>query len=193
VTSLESLFDSNKAWAEAVSKKDPGFFKRLARQQKPKYFWIGCSDSRVPASQIVGLPPGEVFVHRNIANIVNHSDFNALSVLEFAVEILEVEHIIVCGHYGCGGVKAALDDKEHGLVDNWLEPIKAIRRKNEELLEDKGQVEKENFICELNVIEQVKNVYNTTIVQHALNQGKSLKVHGWIYSIDDGLLKDMQI
>ncbi|HHO56858.1 MAG TPA: carbonate dehydratase [Trueperaceae bacterium] len=193
MTSLESLFDSNKAWAEAVSKKDPGFFKRLARQQKPKYFWIGCSDSRVPASQIVGLPPGEVFVHRNIANIVNHSDFNALSVLEFAVEILEVEHIIVCGHYGCGGVKAALDDKEHGLVDNWLEPIKAIRRKNEELLEDKGQVEKENFICELNVIEQVKNVYNTTIVQHALNQGKSLKVHGWIYSIDDGLLKDMQI
>ncbi len=193
MTSLESLFDSNKAWAEAVSKKDPGFFKRLARQQKPKYFWIGCSDSRVPASQIVGLPPGEVFVHRNIANIVNHSDFNALSVLEFAVEILEVEHIIVCGHYGCGGVKAALDDKEHGLVDNWLEPIKAIRRKNEEFLEDKGQVEKENFICELNVIEQVKNVYNTTIVQHALNQGKSLKVHGWIYSIDDGLLKDMQI
>ena len=193
MTSLESLFDSNRAWAEAMSKKDPGFFKRLARKQKPKYFWIGCSDSRVPAGQIIGLPPGEVFVHRNIANIVNHSDFNALSVLEFAVEILEVEHIIVCGHYGCGGVKAALDDKEHGLVDNWLEPIKAIRRKNEEFLEDKGQVEKENFICELNVIEQVKNVYNTTIVQHALNQGKSLKVHGWIYSIDDGLLKDMQI
>jgi len=193
VITLETLFENNKTWAEAMTKKDPGFFKRLAAKQKPNYLWIGCSDSRVPASQIVALPPGEVFVHRNIANIVSHSDINALSVLEFAVEILKVEHIIVCGHYGCGGVKAALDDKQHGLVDNWLEPIKAIRRKNQDFLKDKKQVEKENFICELNVIEQVKNVYNTTIVQDALSRGAKLDVHGWIYSIDDGLLKDMQI
>lgn len=190
---LETLFESNKTWAEAMSKKDPGFFKRLAQQQKPKYLWIGCSDSRVPATQIIDLAPGEVFVHRNIANIFSHSDFNALSVLEFAVEVLSVEHIIVCGHYGCGGVKAALEDKEHGFVDNWLEPIRAIRRGNESILEDKTNQEKENFICELNVIEQVKNIYNTSIVQHTLKEGKNLQVHGWIYSIEDGLLKDMQI
>lgn len=190
---LETLFDNNKAWAQDMTKKDPGFFKRLADKQKPKYLWIGCSDSRVPASQIVGLPPGEVFVHRNIANIVTHSDLNALSVLEFAVEVLKVEHIIVCGHYGCGGVKAALDDKEHGLVDNWLEPIKAIRRSHTKTLKELKQDEQENYICELNVIEQVKNIYNTTIVQHALKTGAKLTVHGWIYNMEDGSLKDMQI
>ena len=190
---LETLFDKNKAWAEAMTQKDPGFFKRLAQQQKPKYFWIGCSDSRVPATQIIDLSPGEVFVHRNIANIISYKDLNALAVLEFAVDILQVEHIIVCGHYGCGGIKAALDDKENNLVDSWLAPIKAIKRSQTKYLKDLKQEEQENYICELNVIEQVHNVYNSTIMQQARKRGANIAVHGWIYSVEDGILKDIQI
>ncbi len=190
---LETLFDKNKAWAEAMTQKDPGFFKRLAQQQKPKYFWIGCSDSRVPATQIIDLSPGEVFVHRNIANIISYKDLNALAVLEFAVDILQVEHIIVCGHYGCGGIKAALDDKENNLVDSWVAPIKAIKRSQTKYLKDLKQEEQENYICELNVIEQVHNVYNSTIMQQARKRGANIAVHGWIYSVEDGILKDIQI
>ncbi len=190
---LETLFDKNKAWAEAMSKKDPGFFKLLAQQQKPKYFWIGCSDSRVPATQIIDLSPGEVFVHRNIANIISSNDLNALAVLEFAVDILQVEHIIVCGHYGCGGIKAALDDKENNLVDSWLAPIKAIRRSQTKYLKELEQEEQENYICELNVIEQVHNVYNSAIMQEARKRGANIAIHGWIYNIEDGILKDLQI
>ena len=188
---LKHFFDRNREWANAINEKDPGFFPRLAAQQKPEYLWIGCSDSRVPATQIVDLLPGEIFVHRNIANVVVHSDLNCLSVIHFAVEVLKVKHIIVCGHYGCGGVYAAMEDKDHGLIDNWLCHVKDVSRLNAEKLEGLEHDAKVDLLCELNVREQVNNVCSTTVVQNAWGKGQELSVHGWIYNIENGLLKDL--
>ncbi len=188
---LKYLFDNNKAWAAEIKQKDPDFFHKLAKQQAPQYLWIGCSDSRVPANQIVALMPGEVFVHRNIANVVVHTDLNCLSVIHFAVEVLKVKHIIVCGHYGCGGIQAAIEDKEHGLIDNWLRHIKDVGRLNADTLNELPQNEMLDRLCELNVIEQVRNVGNTTIVKKAWRNNKELSVHGWIYNIENGILKDL--
>ena len=179
------------AWAQAITEKDPEYFQTLSTQQSPEYLWIGCSDSRVPANQIINLPPGQVFVHRNIANVVVHSDLNCLSVIHFAVEVLKVKHIIVCGHYGCGGVIAAMDDKEHGLIDNWLRHIRDVDRFNAKKLEGLDKHERLDALCELNVKEQVTNVCNTPVVQKAWNEGQGLHVHGWIYNINNGLLKDL--
>ena len=188
---LEHLLENNLEWAESIKKEDPQFFTRLSKQQAPEYLWIGCSDSRVPANQITSLQPGEVFVHRNIANVVVHTDLNCLSVIQFAVEILEVKHIIVCGHYGCGGIKAALENHEHGLIDNWLRHIKDVIRFNAPKFDGLNHDKQLDLLCELNVKEQVKNVCNTTIVKKAWKEGKELSVHGWIYSIENGVLKDM--
>ena len=188
---LQNLFENNAKWAEQTLEKDPEFFNKLAKQQKPEYLWIGCSDSRVPANQIVNLPPGEVFVHRNIANVVVHTDLNCLSVIQYAVEVLEVKHIVVCGHYGCGGVAASIDDEEHGLIDNWLRHIKDVYRFNEDKLNSLSEKDKLNLLCELNVKEQVKNVASTTIVKNRWKSGKNLSVHGWIYDIHNGILKDL--
>jgi len=187
---LKHLFDNNRQWADQVSKEDPAFFDKLSKQQKPPYLWIGCSDSRVPANQIVGLAPGEVFVHRNIANVVSHTDFSCLSVLQYAVEVLKVRHVIVCGHYGCGGVAGALGNQPLGLIDNWLRHIKDVYEASPLTGEDNGSsvVDK---LCELNVAAQVRNVCYTTIVQDAWHRGQEVSVHGWIYSIQDGLLKDL--
>ncbi len=189
--SLKYLFDQNLAWAASVNEEDPEFFSRLSKQQAPKYLWIGCSDSRVPANQIVNLPPGEVFVHRNIANVVVHTDLNCLSVLQFAVEILKVEHIIICGHYGCGGIEAAMDVKEYGIMDGWLRHIKDVWRSNAEKFEGLQHHEKLNLLCELNVKAQVSNVGNTSIVQQAWKKGANLSIHGWIYNIRNGILQDL--
>ncbi len=188
---LKKLFDRNLAWATAVKEKDPDFFTTLSQQQRPEYLWIGCSDSRVPANQIVNLPPGEVFVHRNIANLVIHTDLNCLSVIQFAVEVLRVKHIIVCGHYGCGGVQAAMESGEHGLIDNWLCHIKDVGRLHSERLDRLDPAEQFDLLCELNVKEQVLNVCNTTVVQKAWREGETLSVHGWIYDIKNGILKDL--
>ena len=188
---LKRMFDRNLAWATAIKEKDPGFFQDLAAQQQPEYLWIGCSDSRVPANQIVDLPPGQVFVHRNIANVVVHTDLNCLSVIHFAVEVLKVKHIIVCGHYDCGGVIAAMDDKDHGLIDNWLRHIRDVDRLNSSKLEGMDKRERLDALCELNVKEQVTNVCNTPVVQKAWKEGQSLHIHGWIYNISNGLLKDL--
>jgi carbonic anhydrase len=191
---LKHLFENNLKWAAGQIKDDAEFFKRLSQQQKPEYLWIGCSDSRVPANQIVGLPPGEVFVHRNIANLVVENDLNCLSVIQFAVEALRVKHIIVCGHYGCGGVKTVMEDKKLGLIDNWLKNLHTIKEKNSsELSKIKDQFIKFNKMCELNVIEQVKNVCNTKFVQSAWQNKQKLSVHGWIYDISDGLLQDLDV
>ena len=188
---LKHIFEKNVAWADEVKRVDPDFFTRLSMQQAPEYLWIGCSDSRVPANQIANLPPGEVFVHRNIANVVVHTDLNCLSVIQYAVEILEVKHIIVCGHYGCGGIKAALEDHENGLIDNWLRHVKDVCRFNADKLQGLDHEAKLNKLCELNVIEQVTNVCNSTIVKDAWKRGAELSVHGWIYGIDNGVLKDL--
>ena len=188
---LQHLLDNNLAWADSVKKKDPEFFTRLSKLQAPEYLWIGCSDSRVPANQITKLQPGEVFVHRNIANVVVHTDFNCLSVIQYAVEILKVKHIIVCGHYGCGGVKAALENQEHGLIDSWLRHIKDVIRFNASKFDGLEHDEQLDLLCELNVKEQVKNICSSTIVKNAWKQGKKLSVHGWIYSIENGILKDL--
>jgi carbonic anhydrase len=188
---LKYLFDKNLAWATSIKENDPEFFSRLSKQQAPEYLWIGCSDSRVPANQIVNLPPGEVFVHRNIANVVVHTDLNCLSVIQFAVEVLKVKHIIVCGHYGCGGIKAAMEDQEHGLIDNWLRHVKDVIRFNAEKFKGLEHDEKLDLLCEINVKEQVTNICNTTIVQNAWKQGDELSVHGWIYNIENGILKDL--
>ena len=191
---LPKLMENNRKWAEEITKADPDFFEKLSRQQKPEFLWIGCSDSRVPANQIVGVPPGEVFVHRNIANVVVHSDFNCLSVLEFAVAVLKVKHIIVCGHYGCGGVKAASQNHHLGLIDNWLRHIRDVRQKHEHqlgLFQDDAQ--RVDRLCELNVVEQTRNVCHTSVVQEAWERGQPLAVHGWIYSIQNGLLQDMNV
>ena len=188
---LEYLFHRNLAWADEIKKENPDFFTQLSQQQDPEYLWIGCSDSRVPANQIVNLPPGAVFVHRNIANLVVHTDLNCLSVIQFAVDILKVKHIIVCGHYGCGGIEAAMEDQEHGLIDNWLRHIRDVSRFNAEQLEGLPERARLDLLCELNVREQVTNVSSTSIVQSAWKKGTDLTVHGWIYNIEDGILKDL--
>lgn len=191
---IKNLLKNNKEWAARVKKESPDFFDELSEQQSPKYLWIGCSDSRVPANQITGLAPGEVFVHRNVANVVSHNDFNCLSVLQYAVEVLKVEHIIVCGHYGCGGVNAALTTNNHGFIDNWLSNIKRVYVNNEaQLSAVKVPQQRSDLMCELNVAEQVKNVSSTTIVQNAWQSGQKLSVHGWIYSLQDGLLKELDV
>jgi carbonic anhydrase len=191
---LPPLFENNRKWAAEISQSDPEFFGKLAQQQNPEFLWIGCSDSRVPANEIIGLLPGELFVHRNVANLVIHSDMNCLSVLQYAVEILKIKHIIVCGHYGCGGVRAALESKPHGLIDNWLRMIRDIdQRQSLELARYSTIEARVDRLCELNVVEQVKNVGNTTIVQEAWRRGQQVTIHGWIYGIMDGLLKDMDV
>jgi carbonic anhydrase len=191
---LGHLFENNRTWAADVSRQDPEFFTRLAQQQAPQFLWIGCSDSRVPANQIVGLMPGEMFVHRNVANVVVHTDLNALSAIQFAVDALRVSHIIVCGHYGCGGVLAALRDEKLGLIDNWLRHVQDVRSKHgDELHALETEGERHRRLCELNVIEQVVNVTRTTVVRDAWARGQSLTVHGWIYDLADGLLRDLDV
>ena len=190
---LSHLFENNKAWSEGIREVKPDFFLELSRQQSPKYLWIGCSDSRVPANQIVGLAPGELFVHRNIANLIVHTDLNCLSVMQFAVDILKVQHIIVCGHYGCSGVGAALRRERLGLSDNWLRHVQDVRQKHEEALASVGEEGALDRLCELNVIEQVANVCCTTIAQDAWERGQELAVHGWIYGLQGGLLRDLEV
>ncbi len=189
--SLDRLFANNRRWATEKTADDPGFFERLSGQQTPRFLWIGCSDSRVPANEIVGLAPGELFVHRNVANLVVHSDMNCLSVLQFAVDILKVEHVIVCGHYSCGGVRAAYEDAAHGLVDNWLRHVRDTIQRRREAIDHLPADAAIHRLCELNVIEQVGNVGNTTIVQDAWRRGQKLTIHGWIYDLADGLLRDL--
>ena len=191
---LPQLFANNRAWAEKVQRENPTFFKRLTEQQSPQYLWIGCSDSRVPANEIIGLMPGEVFVHRNIANVVVHTDLNCLSVIQYAVDVLKVKHVIVTGHYGCGGVRAALFGDRVGLADNWLHHVHDVRDKHlEKLMGLKLADERANRLCELNVIEQVANVCQTTIVRDAWERGQELSVHGWVYTLHDGLLHDLNL
>lgn len=194
MSDLKNLLDNNKLWAQRTADRDNEFFAQLSKQQSPEYLWIGCSDSRVPANQIIDLAPGEVFVHRNIANVVVHTDLNCLSVMQYAVEVLEVKHIIVCGHYGCGGVKAALENKDHGLIDNWLRHIRDVHRYYRTEIDGiADEQQKLDRLCEKNVVEQVLNVCSTTVVQNAWRNGKTLTVHGWVYSIKDGLLSDLDV
>ena len=188
---LSHLFDNNKSWARGIRQQDPEFFANLAHQQSPTYLWIGCSDSRVPANQIVGLAPGELFVHRNLANLVVHTDLNCLSVMQFAVDILKVRHVIVCGHYGCSGVQAALRRDRLGLSDNWLRHVQDVREKHPEGTGSDAEVC--DRLCELNVIEQVANVCHTSIARDAWERGQELAVHGWIYGLQDGLLRDLNV
>ena len=191
---LKHLFESNRAWSERIRQQDPDFFVNLSRQQSPQYLWIGCSDSRVPANQIVDVLPGELFVHRNIANLVVHTDLNCLSVMQFAIDILKVRHIIVCGHYGCSGVGAALRQDRIGLSDNWLRHVQDVREKHQKSLTKlKGSTDAHNRLCELNVIEQAANVCQTTIVRDAWERGQEVAVHGWIYGLQDGLLRDLNM
>ena len=192
-TSISDLFTHNRVWAAEMERTRPGFFTNLKSQQKPKYMWIGCSDSRVPANQITGLEPGEVFVHRNVANVVVHSDLNALSTIQFAVEMLKVEHVMVVGHYGCGGVQAALDNVRIGLADNWIRHIQDVRDRHRTLLSDLPADRRLDALVELNVIEQVVNVCQSTVLQDAWSRGQAINVHGWVYGIHDGLLKDLHI
>ena len=188
----QQLLENNRVWADGIRAKEPDFFKKLAEQQSPEYLWIGCSDSRVPANELLGLLPGELFVHRNIANVVVHSDLNCLSVLQFAIDVLRVKHIIVCGHYGCSGVHAALTRRRIGLADNWLRHVQDVHQKHErylgEVLPIKDRLDR---LCELNVIEQVANLCQTTIVQDAWDRGQTLTVHGWVYGLQDGLLSEL--
>jgi carbonic anhydrase len=191
---LQNLFDNNRNWAKEIVTRDARFFEKLSKQQSPKYLWIGCSDSRVPANEIVGLLPGELFVHRNVSNLVIHSDMNCLSVMQFAVFSLKVEHIIVCGHYGCGGIAAAMEDRPHGLIDNWLRNVRNAyfaHQQEVDALPDKSQ--RVNRMCEINVVNQVYNVCSTTVVQEAWSAGQTLTVHGWIYGINNGLLRDLNV
>ncbi|WP_163937273.1 carbonate dehydratase [Paraferrimonas sp. SM1919] len=188
-----NLFKNNRDWAATKLQQNPNFFADLSTVQNPEYLWIGCSDSRVPANQIVGLIPGEVFVHRNIANQVVHSDLNCLSVIQYAVDVLKVKHIMVVGHYGCGGVKAAMDNGKNGLIDNWLGHIKDVYRMHSKVLETLPQQQKFDRLCELNVIEQVANVCNSTIIQDAWQRGQDINVHGWIYSLNNGLITDLEV
>jgi carbonic anhydrase len=190
--SLSHLFENNRAWSERIRRVDPEFFAKLSRQQRPRYLWIGCADSRVPANEIVGLAPGELFVHRNVANVVVHSDLNCLSVMQFAVDVLRIEHIIVCGHYGCSGVSVALQNQRVGLADNWLRHVQDVHSKHDAkvaLVSDMPQ--RIDRLCELNVIEQVANVCQTTIVRDAWDRGQELAVHGWVYGLKDGLVRDL--
>jgi carbonic anhydrase len=189
---LKKLFDSNRAWAEEISAREPEFFRELARQQTPEYLWVGCSDSRVPSTQLVGLSPGEMFVHRNVANLVVHTDLNCLSVMQYAVDVLKVKHVIVCGHYGCGGVQAALEGASFGLIDNWLRHVQDVAEKHSAALaREPDAAARLRLLCELNVREQVSNVCRTTVVQAAWARGQGLSVHGWIYALEDGLLRDL--
>jgi carbonic anhydrase len=191
---LRRLLANNRAWAAEMTRQDPDFFTRLSQQQAPTYLWIGCSDSRVPANQIVDLPPGEMFVHRNIANVVVHGDLNCLSVIQYAVDVLRVDHVIVAGHYGCGGVLAALRDQRLGLSDNWLRYVQNVRLKHQAELDAlETEAERHDRLCELNVMEQVANVSRTTVVRDAWARGQALAVHGWIYGIGDGLLRDLGV
>ena len=191
---LGKLFDNNRAWAARIREQDPDFFSKLSQQQLPGYLWIGCSDSRVPANEIVGLAPGELFVHRNIANLVVHTDLNCLSVMQFAIDILKVRHIIVCGHYRCSGVQAALRRERLGLSDNWLRHVQDVRQKYEQSLASVGSdVAAADRLCELNVVEQVANVCHTSMARDAWERGQPLAVHGWIYGLEDGLLKDLNV
>ncbi|MGY8815374.1 MAG: carbonate dehydratase [Gammaproteobacteria bacterium] len=191
---LKKLLDQNKNWADKIKAADPDFFTRLAKQQTPEILWIGCSDSRVPANQIIDVPPGEVFVHRNVANLVVENDSNCLAVIQFAVEMLKVKHIIVCGHYGCGGVNAALKDEEHGTLTDWLSHIKSVHKNYQDQIDIlANEEEKINRLCELNVIAQVKNLCETAPVQLAWKIDQQLSIHGWIYNIEDGILKDLEV
>jgi carbonic anhydrase len=189
---LDALIEANRDWANRVTCNDPSFFQKLAQQQSPKYLWIGCSDSRVPANQIVGLPPGEIFVHRNVANIVVHTDLNCLSVIQYAVDVLKVEHIIVCGHYGCGGIMAALRNQNLGLISNWLRHVQDVRLKHSDLISAlSNETEQADKLCELNVINQVINISQTTIVQGAWERGQNLTINSWIYKLTDGLIRNL--
>ncbi len=188
---MERAFARNRAWADGVRRADPEFFERLSEQQAPEYLWIGCSDSRVPANTLLDMPPGEVFVHRNIANVVSPSDLNFLSVLQFAVEVLQVRIIIVCGHYGCGGVRASLEERDHGLIDNWLNHIRLVSRLHRDRLEALPEEDRPNRLCELNVIEQAQNVARTTIVRNAWKRGQPLSIHGVVYNLHDGVLAEL--
>ena len=191
--SLDGLFSNNRAWAKRITERDPTFFHALSTQQSPKYLWIGCADSRVPANEIVGLMPGELFVHRNVANVVVHTDLNCLSVLQFAVDVLKVGHVIVCGHYGCGGVRAAYLRSSLGLIDNWLRHVQDVRDRHGEAMADLSDDESRiDRLCELNVVDQVRHVCQSTIVQDAWGRGQTLAVHGWIYDVRDGLLRDLE-
>ena len=190
---LKHLFDQNRAWAEDVRAHTPEFFSSLSRQQTPEYLWIGCADSRVPANEIVRLAPGEIFVHRNVANVVVHTDLNCLSCIQYAVEVLRVKHIIVCGHYGCGGVQAALENRTLGLIDNWLRHVQDVQQKHAAQLNELSPERRLARLCELNVIEQVLNVTQTTVVRGAWERGQELTVHGWVYSLEDGLLRDLKM
>ncbi|WMB75033.1 carbonate dehydratase [Shewanella oncorhynchi] len=190
---LKPLFDNNRRWAGRIRQENPDFFEQLAKQQHPEYLWIGCSDSRVPSNQIIDLMPGEVFVHRNIANMVIHTDLNCLSVLQYAVDVLKVKHIMVVGHYGCGGVRAAMGQQRLGLIDNWLGHLRDIYRIYQEELQLMDEAKRFDRLCELNVIEQVANVTSSTIVQEAWDRGQEVAVHGWIYGIDNGLLTDLDV
>ncbi|MDO9116285.1 MAG: carbonate dehydratase [Polaromonas sp.] len=192
-SSINDLFSHNRAWAEQMERDRPGFFTKLVKQQKPKYMWIGCSDSRVPANQITGLEPGEVFVHRNVANIVVHSDLNALSAIQFAVDMLKVEHIMVVGHYGCGGVQAALDGARIGLADNWIRHIQDVRHRHRQLLDSLAEGVRADALCDLNVIEQVVNVCVSTVMVDAWAKGQKVSIHGWAFGVHDGLLQDLKM
>jgi carbonic anhydrase len=190
---IRQLFEQNRAWAAQTEAREPGFFAKLAKQQSPEFLWIGCSDSRVPANQIVGLLPGEVFVHRNVANVVVHTDLNCLSVLQFAVDVLRVKHVLVVGHHGCAGVLAALLNRRFGLIDNWLRHIQDVRLKHAALLDSLPESRRPDSLCELNVIEQVLNVCHSTVVREAWERGQQLSVVGWVYSLKDGLIRDLQM
>ena len=188
---LEHLFENNARWAESIKDEDPAFFEKLAQQQVPEYLWIGCSDARVPANEIVGLLPGDLFVHRNVANVVLHTDLNCLSVIQYAVDVLKVKHILVTGHYGCGGVRAAISHQALGLIDNWLRAIKALYHQSLHEFEGMTDEQRVNRLCELNVQRQVRNVCHTTIVQNAWMRGQDVTVYGWIYGLENGLIKDL--
>ena len=188
---LAHLFDNNRRWSEEIRRNDPEFFPTLSRQQAPEYLWIGCSDSRVPANEIVGLLPGELFVHRNVANVINHSDLNALSVMQFAVDILQVRHIMVVGHYGCGGVHCALVDRRLGLSDNWLRHVQDVKNKHLDLLEELPAGARDHALCELNVLEQVMNASRTTVLRDAWARGQEVTIHAWVYGLEDGLVRDL--
>lgn len=188
---IENLLRKNRDWAETVHAEDPEFFGRLAGQQMPRYFWIGCSDSRVPANQITGLAPGEVFVHRNVANVVAETDFNLLAVLQYAVDVLKVRHIIVCGHYGCGGVRAALENFRHGMIDNWLSGIRSLHRAHREELDSLPPEAAADRLCELNVLAQARHVARTTIVEDAWDRGQEITIHSWIYRLDNGIIQPL--
>ena len=190
---LRHLLQHNRIWAAQTVLERPGFFTNLSEQQKPRYMWIGCSDSRVPANQITGLEPGEVFVHRNVANVVVHSDLNALSTIQYAVDMLQVEHVIVCGHYGCGGVQAALDNARIGLADNWIRHIQDVRDRHQDGLQAADVSQRLNMLCELNVVEQVVNVCHSKVMKDAWARGRVVTVHGWIYGVHDGLLQDLLV